>query len=597
MTTHHHWFRSGTHTLLSHIHLPLTPPAHSGVVIVPPFGWDDICSYRPLRSLARNLALNGIPTLRFDLPGTGDSSGSALDQKLIPAWIQSIQAAAAELKAATGVHAVSILGVRLGAMLALAAAAAGTQVESLILWGASATGHAVLRELEAFRNLELTEYAQGEVPPPQPIEGLEVAGFLLSPETKSALDALSAIDLPPLTDQRVLLLSRDNFPHDRRLVQSLERAGCQLTLKPGMGYQKMMAAPHDSVPFSPETQSTILQFLETNKEKKQFVSLPPVIEKFRPEHSCRLEEGIGENVCLQQYRGRSLFSILAKPAAGLPSSDWGLLFINAGAVRHIGPNRMWVEVARRWAARGIPSMRLDFQRVGESDGDLEADIASLHGDDLVEQLGTVMNTMQLQLNCRRFIAIGLCSGAFAAFHSVIRDPAIRGAVLLNPRQFFWDPALESRRLAKRLGVGFGNVSYWRRLARREVQPERVKQAAQAAFKRLLRCRPMIGQERQIPSEALAQAWKQVKQFRTRVTLVFADGEPLFDEMLDEKQLPDPTDPLIRCVRVGKVGHTVRPLWAQQLVHDLIDREIDITIQEGANRHETRRLPERLSALA
>ena len=43
--------------------------------------------------------------------------------------------------------------------------------------------------------------------------------------------------------------------------------------------------------------------------------------------------------------------------------------MNAGGVRHIGPNRMWVEAARRWAAQGIPSARVDFIRVGESDGD------------------------------------------------------------------------------------------------------------------------------------------------------------------------------------------------------------------------------------
>jgi pimeloyl-ACP methyl ester carboxylesterase len=165
VTNHHHWFRSGSYSLLGHLDMPDEQPARSGVVIVPPFGWEDICSYRSLRSLARSLASRGIAVLRFDLPGTGDSSGSALDSDLFPAWIRSVQEALAKLKAVSGVQSVSVLGIRLGAMLALAAVSTGTPIKKLILWGASAKGHAVVRELRAFRNLEVTEHAEVEAPP------------------------------------------------------------------------------------------------------------------------------------------------------------------------------------------------------------------------------------------------------------------------------------------------------------------------------------------------------------------------------------------------------------------------------------------------
>ena len=40
MTTGHHWFRSGNHSILAHLDLPAIP-ARAGVVIVPPFGWDE----------------------------------------------------------------------------------------------------------------------------------------------------------------------------------------------------------------------------------------------------------------------------------------------------------------------------------------------------------------------------------------------------------------------------------------------------------------------------------------------------------------------------------------------------------------------------
>ena len=45
------------------------------------------------------------------------------------------------------------------------------------------------------------------------------------------------------------------------------------------------------------------------------------------------------------------------------------MLLNSGAVRRIGPQRMWVEAARRWAALGVPTLRFDVVGVGDSDGD------------------------------------------------------------------------------------------------------------------------------------------------------------------------------------------------------------------------------------
>jgi pimeloyl-ACP methyl ester carboxylesterase len=570
--THHHWFHSGHHSILAHLDVPVTP-ARTGLVIVSPFGWDDICAYRPLRFLARGLAERGVAVLRFDLPGTGDSSGSALDSRLLSAWISSVQHAVMELKSMAGVQTVSVLGVRLGAMLAIASASEATNIENLILWGPSATGRALLREWRAFRNLEVNELAPGEIAPTAPLDGLEVAGFLLAPETEKDLDAFSIPTLKPPRCERILLLSRDNFPHDNKLVQFLEKSGSRVTLAAGIGYQDMLAAPHEPLPFSPVTQELIFDFLQSPSIGVDASTPEPHTFKM----SCDLGGGVLETAMLLPHKGESLFSVLSRPATLRDACDWGLLLMNAGGVRHIGPNRMWVAAARRWAARGIPSMRVDFQRVGESDGEQLADIANLHPDDLVEQLGTVMRTMSMQLGCRKFIAVGLCSGAYAAFQSALQDSAVRAAVLLNARLFFWDPQLEPRRLAKRVSAGCTDMGYWRRLLSGEIHPERIKNAARVALHNLFRLR-----ERYIPAAKLAQAWRQIKRSQTRITLVFADGEPLLQEMINENQMPPSDVSFIRCLRVGKTGHTFRALWAQKLVHDLIDNEIEATINLGVD---------------
>src|SRR4051794_10598061 len=144
MSTLHCWVRSGAYSLLGHIDCTQNRRGSMGVVIAPAFGWEDVCSYRPLRFLAQTLGEKGIPTLRYDLPGAGDSSGSAQDSGLLDAWIRSVGDAAEELRATAHVQEVAVLGIHSGAMLALMAAARGHNLQDLILWGPPASGRALL---------------------------------------------------------------------------------------------------------------------------------------------------------------------------------------------------------------------------------------------------------------------------------------------------------------------------------------------------------------------------------------------------------------------------------------------------------------------
>jgi len=59
------------------------------IVMFTPFGWGEMSSYRGLRSWAVHLAESGYPTLRMDLPGTGDSGGSPRDPERLQAWTEA----------------------------------------------------------------------------------------------------------------------------------------------------------------------------------------------------------------------------------------------------------------------------------------------------------------------------------------------------------------------------------------------------------------------------------------------------------------------------------------------------------------------------
>jgi pimeloyl-ACP methyl ester carboxylesterase len=579
MSTVHRWFRSGAYSLLGHLELPPTTCGRLGVLIVPSFGWEDVCAYRPLRFLARTFAAEGIPAMRFDLPGTGDSSGDARDSGLFDAWVQSIDDAAGELRETSAVEDVAVVGIRTGAMLALTAAARGGNLQDLILWAPAATGRAVLREFHAFSKMARTEYANSDASPPQPVPGLEIGGFLITPETQHALETLDLSKPLSMHRRRVLVLSRDDLPADQKLVTALESSGCTVEVRNGSGYAAMMAVPDEALP-PLEIGRAMIDFLTKASPERQ-PDARTTEAAAMPTSVIHHESGASfETIYTIERPSGSIFGILSEPGPEMPPNEWCVLFLNPGAVRHIGPNRMWVEAARRWAARGVISLRLDLEGIGESDGEQNLDVAALYQEQLVEQIEIVMDSLRSRLGIRHFAAIGLCSGAFWAFHAAIRNPDIRAAILLNPRLFFWDPEVDRRRILRRTAGLLIDSTDWRRLARGYFSLKSFKRVTRIMLDTVRATHSAAGRRFQICPEAMAHALEALERNQNRLTLIFTEGEPLLREMEEEGHLPPQTGSHVRCIRIANCGHTFRPLWAQKMAHEFIDGEIEAVFRES-----------------
>ena len=153
---------------------------------------------------------------------------------------------------------------------------------------------------------------------------------------------------------------------------------------------------------------------------------------------------------IDQPFGRS-FAIVADAEAA-SRSDLCAVFLNAGAVRRIGPNRTWVEAGRRWAARGVPSARIDFEGIGESDGDaaMFVDVGRFYTQDHGVHLGAVLDALEARGAGPRFVLVGLCAGGYWAFNAAAQDDRVVSAVVLNPRALVWVPDLDERREARQI---------------------------------------------------------------------------------------------------------------------------------------------------
>lgn len=105
-----------------------------GWVFCHPFAEEKLWAHRVYVNMAREFASQGMPVLRFDYRGYGDSDG-LFEQSTLAGQIADVQAAIAVLRArAPQLRHIGLLGLRYGATLALLAAAGNQAVDHLILW-------------------------------------------------------------------------------------------------------------------------------------------------------------------------------------------------------------------------------------------------------------------------------------------------------------------------------------------------------------------------------------------------------------------------------------------------------------------------------
>lgn len=118
----------------------------SAVVICYPMGQEYIRSHRAYQQLAIRLARMGFHVLRFDYSGCGDSYGEA-DEGHFDQWLGDISLAINEIKNRSGLQQVTLVGLRLGAALAMLASLQHSEVVNLVLWEPIINGKAYLEEL------------------------------------------------------------------------------------------------------------------------------------------------------------------------------------------------------------------------------------------------------------------------------------------------------------------------------------------------------------------------------------------------------------------------------------------------------------------
>jgi dienelactone hydrolase len=271
------------------------------------------------------------------------------------------------------------------------------------------------------------------------------------------------------------------------------------------------------------------------------------------------------------WQAGRLAGVLAEPVDA-PPTGLCAVFLNAGAVRRVGPNRMWVEAARRWAARGVRALRIDLEGIGDADGDGDRfrDVTQFYAPRLVDQVGVVLDALEERGLGGRFVLTGLCSGGYWAFQAARQDARVGAALLVNAGALVWDDDLVTRREARKVGRLY-QLDWWRKIMHGDVTQAQMRAVARAYV------RTTLGRHAAFQS-GVERDLDHLRDAGTRLVLAFSGDEALHAELQEEGILTRLERwPNVALEHLPARDHTLRPIVAQRAVRELFDRQLAVEL--------------------
>ena len=515
------YITSGGSDLFGWLHSPISPEKSRdyAVVICAPIGWEYVHSHRSLRHLADRLATDGITALRFDYHGTGDSPGTDRDPLRIETWEKDIQAAVSFIRETTGCQKVCLVGLRFGATLA-ARVSTKTEIDSLVLWNPVVSGRRYVREMLAIT-------ATSGMKKSEDSSVSETAGFLMTQETTDQLKTINLLEENIRAKNGVLVIHRDDLETDSALRKKLTNSLIETDLVTLPGYIEMMAEPQFTQ--IPEQAFTAITEWLTTKSTAS-VSKPLL--------NVKTETTFADNqIQIQEQHFQfgvdaKLSGILSSPQ-GRASEKPAVVLLNSGSVHRVGPNRLYVTLARTLTGQGYPVFRMDFQGLGDSAWPSSPRENHPYPDSAVPDTKSALDFLKEKFGHKRFVLVGLCSGAHAAFHAGIElaDHEITDSILINPLTYQW---VEGMSLATN---HFQEVAYYKHTMKDKTKWVKLLKGqinfGYAARVGLTQVKNMAGKLFESGSNSpLSKKLMKLFQQERPLTLFIAEQDPGYDILMD-----------------------------------------------------------------
>jgi alpha-beta hydrolase superfamily lysophospholipase len=416
------WLADAASPVLGWLHQP-TGPARACVLLCPPLGYESWTTYQTYRELAESLSAAGFLALRFDYAGTGDSAGHELEPERLQAWRNSIAIAVRELAVRCPDAEIILMGLRFGASLALEQAHA-LGINTLVLWDPVISGRRYVRELTMMARA-------GEAGAGEAEDGiLEVAGCLY---TRDTINAMAALDLTnvawPSAGRQLLLLERDDRQSAAAFAEQTRQGGATVDVQSVAGTAAMMDVSTEDSRVPDNIVTTIVDWLSARFDGR----VSHVTERAATDLALMDGDSVRISEQLLRVAPLGLFGILGRPANG--TTHRAVMFLSSGTEHRIGPGRSWVTLSRSMNSRGVATLRVDLDGIGDSPlrgGKRRVRPYDRYFLDDVRDAVTHLRS----LGFTHVTVLGLCSGAWVAVQAGLTLP-VDAVVAINP-QLYWD---------------------------------------------------------------------------------------------------------------------------------------------------------------
>jgi len=125
----------------------------------------------------------------------------------------------------------------------------------------------------------------------------------------------------------------------------------------------------------------------------------------------------------------SLVGIVTRPPPAQQKDAPAVVILNTGIVHRVGHHRMYVSLARELAKSGHTVLRFDFAGIGDSKPRNDSTSPLLAS---LSDIREVLDTLEKAHEVKKFILVGLCSGADHAALYTHADSRVVGLVLMDP---------------------------------------------------------------------------------------------------------------------------------------------------------------------
>ena len=128
---------------------------------------------------------------------------------------------------------------------------------------------------------------------------------------------------------------------------------------------------------------------------------------------------------------KNLVGVVTNPLRECEGQDRpAIILLNSGLLHRVGPNRVYVKLARELAEDGFIVLRFDLSGIGDSrvpnDGQTYDESARV-----IKDIRDVMDYLSEAKGIGKFILMGLCSGGSNAFRAACHDERVVGINLIE----------------------------------------------------------------------------------------------------------------------------------------------------------------------